>query len=331
MLYDLSVSDALFAEGHPPRDIKETIEWTREQLRLGGDRPWRLISARRKPGRTLFEIEEETSSGTKRFIGRLGDVERGAALHRTLTLLRKAGFAPPARATVPEPVAYLPARGLVLQEKVPGQPASNLIMQSRGRACFAASDCARWLSSLHHCSVPGGLMASDLNVISHWVGELAQVLPSETSRLDKISNAVIEGLSNNGYQVLPSHGDFHPMNIFIAGTERVSGLNMDKFGAREPAADIGRFLMEAAATGFFSTGTFASTYHARRAFIQCYESEIGEEIDEERVALYMVMTLLKQLHVELVVMRAGSAEYTSAWLKSAASAIFERNIHLLNF
>src|SRR6185369_14904647 len=61
MLYDLTVSDACFAEGHAPQDIDEVFGWARHRLGPAA-RSWRLISARRKLGRTLFEIEEETPS-----------------------------------------------------------------------------------------------------------------------------------------------------------------------------------------------------------------------------------------------------------------------------
>src|SRR6476660_3557167 len=154
MLFDPTVSDATFVDGRPPKDIKNTIESIREEMGLDGDCPWSLISARTKLGRVLFEIEEETSFGPRRLIGKLGKPERAASLYRTLISLRDAGFMPPARLTVPEPVACLPERGLVLQEKVPGRHASDLLLESSFRATFAAADCGRWLAALHQCDVP---------------------------------------------------------------------------------------------------------------------------------------------------------------------------------
>src|SRR5262249_51696604 len=111
MLFDPTVSDATFVDGRPPKDIKNTIETIREEMGLNGDCPWSLISARTKLGRVLFEIEEEASFGCRRLIGKLGDPERAVNLHRTLISLRDADFKPPARLTVPEPVACLPERG----------------------------------------------------------------------------------------------------------------------------------------------------------------------------------------------------------------------------
>jgi aminoglycoside phosphotransferase (APT) family kinase protein len=328
MQFDTTVSDASFVDGRPPKDIKEIIEWAREQLGLDSGRPWCLISARTKLGRTLFEIEEETSFGPRRFIGKLGRTERAEVLHRTLTLLRNAGFQPPSRMTVPEPIAYLPERGLVLQEKVPGRQATDLLLQSSGRACFAAADCARWLAALHECPVPASPAAIDVDAISRWARELGEAQPDDAGRVDAIANAVLEELTKPISDVRPSHGDFHPMNIFIAGTQRITGIDIDKFAAREPEADIGWFLMQTSVFGFFKTGTFASTGTARRAFVQCYEAETGRSLRARRVALYIAMGFLKNLHFELVLLKTGRTEYCDPWLKAAASAILEGDLYI---
>jgi hypothetical protein len=327
MLFDPTVSDATFVDGRPPKDIKNTIETIREEMGLDGDCPWSLISARTKLGRVLFEIEEETSFGPRRLIGKLGNPERAVNLHRTLISLRNAGFKPPARLVVPEPVACLPERGLVLQEKVAGRHASDLLLESSMRATFAAADCGRWLAALHQCDVPGAPVCIDPDAVSKWATELAETLPDRENELDEIATGIREALPCNVGRSVPTHGDFHPMNILIKGTQRVTGIDIDKFGAREAEADIGWFLMQSAAFGFFKTGTFKATELARRAFIKCYEGETGEPIRPDRTALYVAMAFLKNLHFELVLLKTGHTEYATPWLKGAA-AFLEGNLYL---
>jgi hypothetical protein len=94
---------------------------------------------------------------------------------------------------------------------------------------------------------------------------------------------------------------------------------MDKFAAREAEADIGWFLMQTAAFGFFQSGTFTSTELGRRAFVTCYESEMGQPIRTDRAALYMATAFLKNLHFELVLLKTGHIEYAKPWLKGAAA------------
>jgi aminoglycoside phosphotransferase (APT) family kinase protein len=328
MLFDLTVSDASFVDGRPPKDIKQTIEWIRERLGLDGTRPWTLISARTKLGRVLFEIEEESSLGTRRFIGKLGKTDRAEVLYQTLISLRKAGFQPPARMTVPKPIACVPERGVVIQEKVPGRQASDLLLASPGRANLAAADCARWLAALHQCSVPATVTPPDMHSPSRWIQDLAEILPDERKRLDQIAVAVANELAKPISGTVPTHGDFHPMNVLIAGTQRVIGIDMDKFASREPETDIGWFLMQAAAFGYFNSGTFATTEFCRRAFMQCYETEMGCAARPDRVGLYMALAFLKNIHFELALLKTGHGQYAQPWIEGAASAIFEGDIHL---
>jgi aminoglycoside phosphotransferase (APT) family kinase protein len=321
MLFDPTVSDATYVDGRPPKDIKETIESIREELGLDGDRPWSLISARTKLGRVLFEIEEETSLGPRRLIGKLGQTERAVTLYQTLTALREAGFKPPSRMTVPEPVACIPQKGVVLQEKVAGRHASDLLVENSGRASFAAADCGRWLAALHQCDVAARPIPVDCGPVTQWTRELIEVVPNHKNDLDAIAKAIRDAFARDAGPAVPSHGDFHPMNILIKGTQRVTGLDMDKFGAREAEADIGWFLMQTAGFGFFQSGSFNTTEHARRAFITCYETETGKPIRADRAALQMAMAFLKNLHFELVLLKTGRTEYAKPWLNAADAVL----------
>jgi aminoglycoside phosphotransferase (APT) family kinase protein len=327
MLFDPGAADASFVEGRPPDNIREIVHSLRKQLGLDGSRPWTLISARTKLGRILFEVEEQTANGPRRFIGKVGRVERVETLYRALKALRAAGFKPPSRITVPEPVACLPECGVVLQEKVPGRSASDLLFQSSGRASIAAADCARWLVALHEGGVTAPQVETGTRQVHEWVRELAETLPKEAVRLEKIAEAISIEARSGVSVVVPAHGDFHPMNVIIAGNTRVTGIDIDKFGCREREADLGWFLMQTAAFGHFRTGTFEATDAARRLFMRCYEAEIGNRVQANRVALHMAMAFLKNLHFELVLLKTGHTELAAPWLGGAAR-VLEGDIYL---
>jgi Phosphotransferase enzyme family len=319
MLFDPTVNDATFVDGRPPKDITRTVESIREELGLDGSNPWSLISARTKLGRVLFEIEEGTPLGPRRLIGKLGRPERAIHLYQTLISLRASGFKPPARLTVPEPVACLPEKGFVLLEKVPGRQASDLLLENSARATFAAAECGRWLAALHQCDVTPPSSSINFDAVSQWPIDLTEAVPAHAEQLDRIAKAIRDALAGNPSSFVPSHGDFHPMNVLIKGTQRVTGIDLDKFGAREAEADIGWFLMQTAAFGFFKTGSFRQTELARRAFIRCYEAEMGQCIRTDRAGLYMAMAFLKNLHFELVLLKTGRTEYAKPWLNGAAA------------
>jgi hypothetical protein len=325
MLYDTTVRDACFVEGRAPEDIHDVLTWAQRTLDTDRRHPWRLISARRKLGRILFEIEEQTPSGPRRLIGKLGRIECATTLYNALQLLRRAGFAPPALYTVPEPVVLIPERGLVLQEKVPGDQAGSLLGENSKRGLRAAVHSAHWLTCLHRLRLTAEVSRPDPQGVVNWAAELGAAVPGESNRIHTLANAIVAELDRSISDAVPSHGDFHPMNIFIAGGERITGIDIDKFALREPAADLGWFVMQTAAFDYFKKSTFACTEEERGVFIDTYQSQIGKPVDTRRIGLYTAMAFLKNLHFELVLLSTGRNHYAEPWLEAAWRAMFDNN------
>jgi aminoglycoside phosphotransferase (APT) family kinase protein len=135
-------------------------------------------------------------------------------------------------------------------------------------------------------------------------------------------------LGRSAAERAPCHGDFHPANILIAGRERITAIDMDKFAEREPESDIGWFLAQSAAFGFFKNSTFQSTAEARNIFIRSYQAETGRDIPARRAGLYIAMAFLKNLHFELVLLHTGRRSYVEPWLWGAEAGIFHQNLCL---
>jgi aminoglycoside phosphotransferase (APT) family kinase protein len=320
MLYELTATDASFVDGRPPENIHNVLARAHEHLVLEGVSTWKLISGRRRFGKTLFEIEEESAFGKRRLIGKVCKTERAESLYRTLALLRRVGFQPPARFTVPEPVACIPEQGFILQEKAPGRQASDVFNETAG------NDCAQWLATLHGTQVAAPRRGSLSIVVSTWAHELADAEPANAKSVRAIGDAVLSALGAGAPASVPCHGDFHPINIFIA-VDRNTAIDIDKFAAAPPEADVGYFLMQSAAFEFFKTGAFKGI-EARRGFFETYEAHSGRTLDRQLVAAYMAMAFLKNLHFELVLLETGERKYSEPWLWGAETALFERNIFL---
>jgi aminoglycoside phosphotransferase (APT) family kinase protein len=329
MLYDATAKNACFVAGRPPEGIHDILTWARQELGLNDFPRWRLISARRKLGRVLFEVEEESGDGARRLIGKLGKEERAVVLYDTLKQLRGIGFAPPARHTVPEPAGFSRSRGFVLQEKAPGVQAKDFLISGGAEAQAAARDCAEWLSALHRCGVDAPVSRPDGQAVWTWAAELIGELPCESRRIRRTADAIFRELSQPETPVLPSHGDYHPMNVFIDGDQRVTAFDIDKFALREPEADIGWFLMQTAAFDFFGNGSFQTTRDARITFLEHYRENAPHEVRGRRIAMYMTMAFLKNLHFELVLMKTGRTQYATPWLSAASAAILDNDLHLV--
>jgi len=285
-----------------------------------------LISARRGFGKTLFEIEEDTASGPRRLIGRIGKPEGAEILYRALRTLHAAGFAPPAPYVVPQPIAFIAERNFVLQEKLRGQPASELF-NAPSTIRLAAEKSAEWLAAVHSSEVPGPTSSPSKQAVLKWTNDLSAVVPRESAHLGEIAGAVLRELNHAPSAVVPCHGDFHPGNIFIMQSERVAGFDLDKFALREPESDIGWFLMEIA-FGCFKHSSFQPTQEARQAFVKRYKARSRCSIRPQRIALYTAMAFLKNLHFELVLLKTGRTEYAEPWLSAAEDAILDHNLHV---
>jgi aminoglycoside phosphotransferase (APT) family kinase protein len=191
----------------------------------------------------------------------------------------------------------------------------------------AATDSAKWLAALHRCGLTADEAQPDANPVWNWANDLASIQRFEAGRIHRIAQAILRELAKPVSGRVPCHGDFHPMNIFIAN-ERVTGIDIDKFALREPESDVAWFLMQTAAQDFFKNRSFDCTEEARQTFVETYEAEIGRPIRPQRVGLYMAMAFLKNLHFELVLLKTGRNEYAQPWLRGAAAALLEGNLHL---
>jgi aminoglycoside phosphotransferase (APT) family kinase protein len=325
MVYDCTAADPCFVDGRAPQNIEEVLSWMRghEQIQKLG--PWRLISARKRHTKTLLEIEEDTGHGLRRLIGKLGRAERSAALYKALRELRDAGFRPPERFTVPEPIIHIPERGFLLQERVPGSKATTLILESHDGGSAAAGS-ARWLVALHTSNVRPIRDPLSRDAVLGWANELADAQPTEADKIRQIGDDALSRLDKSPSAEVPSHGDFHPSNVFIADGDRVSGIDLDKFAMREGEADVGWFLMQTAAFGFFRYGNFECTNEARRSFLETYDRECNREISRRRVGLYIALAFLKNLHFELALLKTGRTNFAEPWLWAATSALTNENL-----
>src|SRR5262245_50157901 len=218
MLYDLSAKDACFVDGRPPDDIHGVLDLVDRQLRSGADCSWKLISGRRRFGKILVELELTTSRGSERVIGKICSTERAKTLHATLIQLREVGFKPPSTFIVPESLGCLPEEGLVLQMKATGTSAHDLIVAGGETAAAAADQAAQWLVHLHNSRVSAPRSASLLERVPPWTEDLCRKVSSSATAFRRIAAAIHDELCAPASNSVPCHGDFHPMNIFIADT-----------------------------------------------------------------------------------------------------------------
>ena len=316
-------------------DFADLVACVAQRLDGGRSRSCRIVSFRRNLGKFIIEFDIETEERADADLGRLiGKVYKGdcgQGHFDALSRLREAGFRPPSPFTVVHPVAYIADRCFLLQEKAPGRLLADLISGELDAAAVDALErAAGWLAALHEAQVNAQPRLERVRMLVARQGrELMELLPQLSSRLGRLASRALAGLeSRHLTPLVPSHGDFHPKNVFITVDGRVTVIDFDTFGLQEQAADVAYFLAQTAIMGYRSRGSFAATNQARHCFLQAY-LEAAPMLSGRRLALYLGMVFLQSLHSELCALRNGRTDIIEPWLANAERCLLDEEVTLI--
>jgi hypothetical protein len=243
---------------------------------LEGAGPCTLVWSRRKFKNLICEFEVAAKNGDlpepPTFIVRTYKRGRGLENFVSLAKLWEAGFRPPAQFTVAQPIAYLPERGVLLQERAPGRLLADIIYNEPRAKRKALESAAQWLGTLHTSGLDAGTRLEKLRgFVGRYGTELAEALPEHTARIELLTGHALAGLEESQLAPLaPSHGDFHSTNLLIDRTGRVTAIDLVNFCVQERAADVAYFLTQTAIMGYFRRGSFAATAGERVCFLHAY-------------------------------------------------------------
>src|SRR5262245_7596584 len=316
-------------------DFAALVACVAQRLDGGRSRSCRIVRFRRNLGKFIIEFDTETEDRADANLGRLiGKVYKGdcgQGHFDALLRLREAGFRPPSPFTVVHPIAYIADRCFLLQEKAPGSLLADLIFGELDAAAVNALErAAGWLAALHEAEVNAQPRLERVRTLVARQGcELMELLPQLSSRLGRLASRALAGLeSRHLTPLVPSHGDFHPKNVFITVDGRVTVIDFDTFGLQEQAADVAYILAQTAIMGYRRLGNFAATRQARHCFLQAY-LEAAPMMSGQRLALYLGMVFLQSLHYELCTLRNGRTDIIEPWLANAERCLLDEEVTLI--
>jgi hypothetical protein len=271
----------------PAESIDELIGFVSE--RLGGE--WNVIRSVMKLRKTLFEADWNG----RRIIGKVSKSHRAQTAFGSIQTVWECGLRPPALYTVVEPIAWFPERSLLVLEKAPGLSFLEVIQTGKD-AESAARHAAGWLNAMWQCSAPGAEKLFDSAAVAERASALSIAL--RNSKPSELAKEVTKVLDRRPSLMRPSHGDFHPMNLFVS-EDRVTAIDLDTFALREREADIGYCLAQTANFGFILFGSFKDTERLRAVFLE----ECGP-VQPDRLAAHMAWTLLQSVHYDLCILKS---------------------------
>jgi aminoglycoside phosphotransferase (APT) family kinase protein len=232
-----------------------------------------------------------------------------------------AGMRPPAALTVVEPVGHVPELNLIVMEKAAGELLWQTIERGSEYALERTEMAAQWLAALHGLPVSAPAWSEDRSRIERWGAQLKKALPHEAARIEELRDNILQRLQSDA-GLVPSHGDFHGGNLFVAASPRITVIDLDKFGLREREFDVAYFLGQTASMGFWKRGSFDWTKPFRDRFLEAYERHASVALNSERISLYIASTLLQNLNYDLNVFKTGRIEIAPAFLELAEASVF---------
>ena len=239
----------------------------------------------------------------------------GAGTYDFMRQLWSDGFADDPSLTIPEPVAYLPERSLLIQGHAPGRSLYEYI-DNPADAEQQVRMTARWLAKLHSSSVSVRTRVNldfEREKIGTYKNALMEVCPRYAARIERLTDRTLDlfGALDPNFLV-PTHGDFQPKNIHIQD-KRVTVIDFDRFALANPARDLGHFAGQCITMSYVRTGSFEDIKPWNGAFLSEYSRRSPEEA-LRAVPAYIARTFLEILYYKLVVKPVKDPYFVSAWL-----------------
>jgi hypothetical protein len=203
------------------------------------------------PGkRCTVRIELCATSGWHDLIGKVYAEDR-PDVYEAMDALRKAGFGPDDEFSIPQPLAYLPALRLLVQEHVHGTAAEAIFLADVERRSglspiVAAERSALWLARFQATAPQSGPVFDmgsyrrSLARRSSRVAALGGPFMDKSCMLFERLDVAAAALSSGG--LCAGHGSYGPVHVLLAGDRTVT-VDWDGYDVTDPARDVARFVI----------------------------------------------------------------------------------------
>ncbi|MFE2373837.1 phosphotransferase family protein [Streptomyces sp. NPDC059398] len=238
-------------------------------------------------------------------------------IYEGLKALWGSGMRAPSPYRVPRPFACDTAANVLVREFLAGRTWADSVLRTGAVDSGISERVAGWLIALQRIKAPGLLTAKPYPYrIIERATELADTLDYRpvADRIVGIAESVSKSIDRYAGQLVVSHGDFHPKNVLLCGTDVVA-FDTDRLGLREPAADPGRALGQLMSMSLARLGATDAGARAGRWFQDAYDSSEGPA-PRGRVALHFVATLFECVHYRVVIGTGAWPGTPRAWADS---------------
>ncbi len=245
--------------------------------------------------RCTLEIGMRAENGWHSVIGKVYHKDR-SDIFQVMEGIRQAGFGAQDEFSIPQPLAYLSALRLLVQEKVEGPLAKEIFKSGDQRSRAAAAErCARWLARFHaHAPKAGPVFDSHrrLRSLQRYSSRIAKLGGRCTDKAARLLQRLEDAASSlSPVEMRSSHGSFNAGHA-ILGQGRTVVFDWDGYDVADPARDVGRFLATLRRLALGQLGSIRALDGAAEVFLQTYLAE-GQPEAENNLHFYEAAACLK--------------------------------------
>ncbi len=247
---------------------------------------------RHSANRWAAEITVLTTTGKQVLIGKFYRQDR-ADVYLTMQKISESGLGPLEKFSIPQPLAFIQERRLLLQEKVEGSLATeSFLSHNEFTQTKAAESCGRWLAFFH---ARGPILGRRSTLGLDWarrvakrVGPLPEALSGKAILLSKRLEQVVPP---NG-KVCACHGSFSHQQV-IFSEDRTIVFDWDKYCVSDPGSDVANFIVGLKQLALSSQGSINALDAPIEIFLRTY-SVAGEHDLKKQLPFYMAGQCLRR-------------------------------------
>jgi aminoglycoside phosphotransferase (APT) family kinase protein len=227
------------------------------------------------PGsRCTMAIHIETASGTHEVIGKAYAEDR-SDVFSVMERLWRAEF------SIPRPLAFIDVLRLLLQEKVEGPLAQDILLAGgETERSLAAKRCASWLARFHRSAPKSGRIfrvEEYLTSLARWSRRIAGLGEPAGDKAIQL----LRGLEREALRLVPvddcaGHGSYSPAQIFLT-PDRTVTFDWDGYDIADPARDVARFRVALRRLALGRLGSIRALDGAAAEFLGAYMAERGPD------------------------------------------------------
>ena len=286
----------------------------------------RVRLLRHHPGkRCVVEVTWRWGDESRSVIGKVYARDR-SDVYRVMEEIRRAGFGPEGEFSIPEPMAYLPALQLFLQEKVDGRPATeSFLSDDEAERTAAAERCAGWLATFHAMTLgmgPSVDLPGHLRAMEQWGQRLAGLggpLADKAVALLTRLHAAASGLLPVALRTI--HGDYAHHQVILA-PGRTATVDWDKYRLADPSHEAARFAVGLQRLAQRCLGSIHALDGPAAVFLRTYVASTGPG-QAARLAFYRAAVCLEHAKHDVHKQARGWPEKAAATLDEGVRVLAE--------